>query len=64
MAVHRRRVRLRPRSFYGVLLEQLSVGRDLEAAHFLERSWAAMFYQAEAMACAASPFRPRPLLGK
>ncbi|KAI3430605.1 hypothetical protein D9Q98_005198 [Chlorella vulgaris] len=64
MAVHRRRVRLRPRSFYGVLLEQLSVGRDLEAAHFLERSWSAMFYQAEAMACAASPFRPRPLLGK
>ncbi|KAL4419718.1 hypothetical protein ABPG75_006816 [Micractinium tetrahymenae] len=43
LAVHRSRAQQRPRAFYRALLEQLSVGENLEAGHYLERSWAAIF---------------------
>ena len=49
MAVHRSRVRQRPRSFYATLLAQLAVGPDPEAGHYLERSWASMFYLSAAL---------------
>lgn len=44
MAVHRSRARQRPRSFYAALLSQLQAGPNPEAGHFLERSWASIFY--------------------
>jgi len=49
MAVHRSRARQRPRAFYATLLAQLAVGPDPEAGHFLERSWASMFYMPAAL---------------
>jgi hypothetical protein len=49
MAVHRSRARQRPRSFYSTLLAQLAVGPDPEAGHFLERSWATIFFASAAL---------------
>ena len=50
LAVHRDRVRLRPRSFYATLLKQFSAGPNLEASHYMERGWAALLYAPEALA--------------
>lgn len=50
MAVHRDRARLRPRSFYAALQEQLGVGSNTEAGHFTERSWASIFFVPAAFA--------------
>ena len=44
LAVHRDRVRLRPCSFYATLLQQTTAGPNLEASHYMERAWAALFY--------------------
>ena len=43
MAVHRSRVLQRPRAYYAALLDQLAVSQNPEAAHYMERSWAAIF---------------------
>ena len=48
LAVHRDRVRLRPRSFYAALLQQTTVGPNPEVGHYLERAWATLFYAPEA----------------
>lgn len=36
-------------------VSQMAEGPDLEAGHFLERSWASLFHMPEATGCAAAP---------
>ena len=58
MAVHRSRAQLRPRAQYAALLEQLAASKDPEAGHYLERSWASLFYlTAAAPQCAGATRR-------